>query len=87
MGCSSWLIYQISSVINYSNFLFMYSLWTGMIGVTGGITSTIGLLNPSTDVLVQMLTCMELGEYNCLLDVVYYTCLSFIDFIVLNVKK
>lgn len=33
----------------------------GMIGVSGGIVSTIGLLNPSTEVLVQMLSCMGLG--------------------------
>uniref|UniRef100_A0A915HH40 proton-translocating NAD(P)(+) transhydrogenase n=1 Tax=Romanomermis culicivorax TaxID=13658 RepID=A0A915HH40_ROMCU len=33
----------------------------GMIGVSGGIVSTLGYLAPSTEVLVQMLTCMGLG--------------------------
>lgn len=33
----------------------------GMVGVSGGIASTLGYLAPSTEVLVQMLTCMGLG--------------------------
>ncbi|CAG0891215.1 unnamed protein product [Darwinula stevensoni] len=33
----------------------------GMIGVTGGITSTLGMLAPNTEVLLQMAGCMSLG--------------------------
>lgn len=33
----------------------------GMIGVSGGIAATLGLMTPSTDTLIQMAACMGIG--------------------------